>query len=115
MPTPEAYSIFDEWYRTCDWILQTCDRMPKHTRFTLNGRIVNLALDVTALLTEAIYRKEDRPDALRRINLLLEQLRIFFRLSKDRRYISLNQYEFVLESINRVGRMTGGWLKQSQT
>lgn len=113
MPAPEAYSIFDRWYKTCDWILQTCERMPKHTRFTLSGRIVNMALDVTALLTEAIYRK-DRAAALRRVNLLLEQLRIFFRLSKDRRYISLKQYEFILESINEVGRMTGGWLKESE-
>ncbi len=112
MPAIHDFPIFDQWYQACDWILQTCDRMPKHTRFTLSGRIANLALDVTALLTEAIYRK-DRAELLRRVNLLLEQLRIFFRLAKDRRYISLTQYEFAAAAINQCGKMTGGWLKTS--
>jgi len=112
MPDTQKYPLFDQWYHTCDWILQTCDRMPKHTRFTLSGRIANLALDVTALLTEAIYRK-DRADVLRRVNLLLEQLRIFFRLAKDRRYLSLSQYEFAGSAIDRCGKMVGGWLKTS--
>lgn len=112
MPAAQEFPVFDQWYQTCDWILQTCDRMPKHTRFTLSGRIANLALDVTALLTEAIYRK-DRTDLLRRVNLLLEQLRIFFRLAKDRRYLSLSQYEFVSNAINQCGKMVGGWLKIS--
>ncbi len=113
MPAPSAYPIFDDWYRTCDWILQVCDRMPKHTRFTLNGRIVNTALDITALITEAIYSRE-RAQLLQRVNLLLEQLRVLFRISYDRRYINLRQYEFVCEGLNRCGKMAGGWIKSTQ-
>ncbi len=110
MPAPSEYPIFDHWYQTCDWILQTCDRMPKHTRFTISGRIANLALDITALFTESIYSKTRMP-LLQKVNLLLEQLRILFRLSKDRRYINLSQYEFISEALNNSGKMTGGWLK----
>lgn len=84
--------------------------MPKHTRFTISGRIANLALDITALLMESIYSKTRVP-LLQKVNLLLEQLRIMFRLSKDRRYINLSQYEFISEALNRSGKMTGGWLK----
>ena len=88
--------------------------MPKHTRFTLSGRIANLALDITALLTESIYSKTRMP-LLQKVNLLLEQLRILFRLSKDRRYINLSQYEFISEALNSSGKMTGGWLKTLAT
>lgn len=113
MASTDSYPIFDEWYRTCDWILQTCDRMPKHTRFTINGRIANMGLDITALITEAIYTK-DRAPILKQINLLLEQLRILFRLCKDRRYISLPQYEFIAAELNKCGKMAGGWIKSVQ-
>ncbi len=105
-----AYPIFEQWYKTCDWLLQACDRMPKHARFTISGRIANLSLDVTALLVETIYSAEKSAN-LQRLNLLLEQLRIFLRLSKDRRYLSVTQYAFISEAVNETGKMTGGWLE----
>jgi hypothetical protein len=111
MPALTEYPIFDHWYKTCDWILQVCDRMPRHTRFTLSGRIAGFSLDITALLTEAVYSKTRLP-LLQRVNLLLEQLRVLFRLSKDRRYISLAQYEYVTELLLHCGKMNGGWIKK---
>ncbi|MCC6414121.1 MAG: diversity-generating retroelement protein Avd [Saprospiraceae bacterium] len=110
MPPPTAFPVFDTWYKTCDWLLQTCDKMPKHIRFTLSGRIANLALDITALLIEAVYTTDRKP-LLTRTNLLLEQLRILLRLAKDRHYISLQQHAFAANSINETGKMVGGWLK----
>lgn len=107
----QNYALFEHWYKTTDWILDRCDKMPKHTRFTLGGRIANLALDVTSLITEAIYTK-DRQHLLRRINLLLEQLRVLFRLCHDRAYISPVQYEFIQKEIQTAGKMCGGWLKE---
>jgi len=110
MPPVSAYPIFEQWYKTCDWILQTCDRMPKHTRFTVSGRIANISLDITATLIEALYNQEKKP-LLMRLNLYLEQLRIFIRISKDRQYITGTQYAFVSEAINETGKMVGGWIK----
>ena len=110
MPAPSAFPVYDAWYKTCDWILQTCDKMPKHTRFTISGRISNLALDVTLLFIEAIYTSE-RKALLLRINLLLEQLRMLLRLAKDRHYLSLQQHAFAASAINETGKMVGGWLK----
>ena len=110
MPKVSDYPVFDHWYKTCDWILQTCERMPRHTRFTLSGRITNLSLEIVSLLTEAIYTAS-RQTLMQRINLLIEQLRILFRLSKDRRYISLSQYEHISAALYLFGSMIGGWLK----
>lgn len=99
MPIPSDYPIFNHWYKTANWLLERCEAMPKHTRFTVSSRLVNLALDTTELLIEAIYTA-DRSDLLKRINLNLEKLRFFNRLCKDRRYLSLTQYQFFAVSID---------------
>ncbi|NRB53735.1 MAG: diversity-generating retroelement protein Avd [Saprospiraceae bacterium] len=110
MPQPKDYLIFEEWYNTTNWLLDRCERMPKHTRFTISGRIVNLALETVELLLEAIYT-EQRKHLLHQLNLNLEKLRFFNRLCKDRHYLSLTQYEFLARAINKTGKMCGGWLK----
>lgn len=86
--------------------------MPKHTRFTVSSRIVNLCMDATELIIEAIYTKE-RAALLRRINLNLEKLRIFFRLCYERKYIAQSQHHFVQQEINTAGKMCGGWGRQA--
>jgi hypothetical protein len=106
----KPFLLFENWYKTTDWILDKCDRLPKHTRFTLAGRIANIALDTLELLTEAGVSAQKRA-ILTRINLNLEKLRILFRLCYDRKYISITQSEFIQTEINTAGRMVGGWLK----
>jgi len=105
-----APTLLEHWYKTTDWVLDKCDRLPKHTRFTLAGRIANLALETLELITEAAYSKEKKA-LLTQVNLRLEKLRLLFRLCHDHQYISTAQYEFVQAEINTAGRMCGGWLK----
>ncbi|SFF22832.1 diversity-generating retroelement protein Avd [Thermoflexibacter ruber] len=105
------YPIFEHWYKTTDWILDKCDKMPKQTRFTVSSRIAALTIENLELLTEAIYSKAKIP-LLQKVNMNLEKLRIFFRLSKDRQYMSLAQYEYGIQELNQTGRMCGGWLKE---
>lgn len=104
------YPLFEHWYKTTDWILDRCDKMPKHTRFTVSGRVANLAVETMEVQAEAVYSRDKIP-LLRRVNLNLEKLRLFFRLCHDRRYISPSQYEFVQTEINTAGKMCGGWIK----
>ena len=44
--------------------------------------------------------------------MILEKLRVFFRISHGRRYISHAQYEYISGAIDITGRMAGGWLKK---
>lgn len=111
MPNPSEFPLFEHWYKTMSWILDRCDQMPKHTRFTLSSRIVQLCLDIGELIIEAIYKKQRLP-ILYSINVKLEQLRLLIRLSKDRSYLSLSQYEFGIIEINKAGKMCGGWIKK---
>ena len=82
-------------------------------RFTFADRINNLALDIVEDLVEARYsRSRDKPQLLKRVNLRLEQLRILLRLCHRQKYLPHQGYEHAMRSINEVGRMLGGWIKQ---
>jgi len=104
------YPVFEKWSRTLDWILDTVEKYPRSARFTLSGRIANIGLDVMEKIIEAIYTK-DRLPILRMINLYLEKLRVLFRISMERKYLSLRQFEFIAGELRESGQMIGGWQK----
>ncbi|MCK5539087.1 MAG: diversity-generating retroelement protein Avd [Bacteroidales bacterium] len=104
------YPIFELWYKNTDWILDKCEKMPKNVRFSVANRIADLAVENIELITDAIYQKQKRI-YLEKLNRNLEKIRILFRLSHDRRYISTKQYAYISEKINETGKMLGGWLK----
>ena len=107
----DDYPLYVHWYKTLSWILDCVERLPKKVRFSLATRITDLSLEVLELIIEAIYQK-DRVDLLKKVNLNLEKLRVLFRLSFERRYLSIKQYEFISRLLNEAGKMTGGWIKQ---
>lgn len=106
------YPVFVMWMDALDWILDAVEKYPKSVRFTVSGRIANLTLDVMEKIVEAVYTK-DRSGILQSANLNIEKLRVLFRISFKRRYISLSQYEHVSNLLNETGRMIGGWKKGS--
>ena len=104
------YPIFQKWYTTLNWILDKVESFPKSVRFTITTKISNISIEILELIIEMIYNKSKR-NFLLNINLKLEKLRIFFRLTKDRTYLSIKQYEFIIRNIDEVGRMVGGMMK----
>ncbi len=107
----EQYPVFKKWYEILNWIMDRAEKFPKSVRFSITNRILNISMDILELVIEAIYTKE-RSYILRRINLYIEKLRVFFRLSYQRKYINVRQYEFISKEINEFGRMIGGWAKK---
>ena len=106
----EDYSVFDKWTKILDWVLSTVEKFPKSARFSLASRIANISLDVMEEVIEAIYTK-NRVHVLISINLYLEKLRVLFRISFNRRYISSRQFEFISYELIEFGKMIGGWKK----
>lgn len=108
----KTYPLFEHWYKTLDWILSSVEKFPKNARFSLASRIADLALEAMELIIEAIYSK-NRSSIFDTLNLNFEKLRVLFRISHDRKYISVKQYEYISKAINEAGKMTGGWRKIS--
>ena len=101
---------------TADWLGWTLDRtagLPRSARFTFGQRLDNLTLDALLLVTRAVFCPRPQKAALlRELNLVLEQLRVLWRLVEQRRWISQQQLLFADQRLDELGRMTGGWLKQ---
>jgi hypothetical protein len=97
------------------WTLDHTTSLPKSHRFTFGERVDRLTLDCLELTLEAMYATPDKKAVpLRRMNLNLEKLRIFWRLICDRRWISQQQLLFVSQKLDEIGRMVGGWLKDAE-
>lgn len=104
------YPVYEKWQKTTMYLLELCGKYPRNVRFNLCDRITNLSLDVLEEIVEAIYVKRKKA-VLRRSNMNLEKIRTLIHISVLKKYISVNQYDFVTSEINATGRMVGGWLK----
>jgi hypothetical protein len=89
-------------------------KFPKHTRFGLVQKIEGIALLNLDLLIEALYRK-DRYALYEPLNIGLEKLRVFLRLSHDRGLLSAQQLRYAVGEIDEIGRMWHGWTKGGRT
>lgn len=97
-------------YDLLKWSIPTLEKFPKSQRFLLGDRIENHILDVLELLICANYSK-DKIDYLRKVNLKIETLRFFWRLTLDLKYLSTRRYEYVSALLNDIGRLIGSWIK----
>jgi hypothetical protein len=110
---PDKPPIYTALTEIVGWTLDRTADLPKSSRFTFGQRLDNRTLDALELAVRAIFSPPARKRAiLEELNLLLEQLRVLWRLCQDRGWISQQQLVFVVGKIDEVGRMTGGWLKQ---
>ncbi|MCX6788138.1 MAG: diversity-generating retroelement protein Avd [Candidatus Kaiserbacteria bacterium] len=108
----EQLPIFEKTYQIIRWLYPTINKFPKSQRFVLGQQIENTALLILTGIIAA-NGERDKVPALKRVSTLLDTLRILIRLSKDLGFISVKQYVFAAERVNEIGKMLGGWMKQS--
>ena len=105
--------VFVRWTEFLKWLLPATAKFPKRARFTFANRIDNLALDVVEDLVQARYTRR-KSDILKGVNLKLERLRVLLRLCHDLQYLPHQGYEHAARSINEVGKMVGGWIREQE-
>lgn len=112
-PRESDLPIFVKWMEFLKWLVPVTDRLPKKVRFTLSNRVNNLALDLVEDLVEARYSR-NKATILRQANLKLEKLRVLMRISFETGLIPMATFKHSAKSMNEVGKMIGGWLKQQE-
>lgn len=100
-------------YQLLLWLTPAVEKFPRSQKFLLGDRIQTTALDVQESLLEATYTKA-RTRPLNSANMGLEKLRMFFRLAYDLRYLDMCRYEHAARSLDDVGRLVGGWIRQDR-
>jgi hypothetical protein len=103
--------IIQKTYDLILWYIPHLNRMPRDHRFGLGNRMTSLLYGVLEGLIQARYSRT-RNEILRKLNVDLEILRFQTRLLKDFNIFNNRQYEFVSVTMNEIGSMLGGWLRQ---
>ncbi len=101
-------------YQFVLWLIPTVEKFPRSQKFLLGDRLQATALDMLEGLVEATYTREAGL-ILRRVNLLLERLRVLSRLAKDLTLLDLRRYEFAERAVDEIGRLVGGWMKAGRS
>lgn len=114
MSNPKELVILTQTYDLLTWLLPQCERFPKSQRFVVTQRLQAAALDFQEALFEAnAHMGTARLDRLRTADAHLNKLRLYLRLSRQWNWLSSGQYEHVSRMVASVGRLLGGWIKQT--
>ena len=105
--------VITKVYDLVIWSCRHVAKFPRSHRFTLGDRLEVRLYQVLEMLIRAKYTR-DRVSILRAVNVELELLRFQFRMAKDLQCLSVDSYGYAARSVDEVGRLLGGWVKQSE-
>lgn len=114
MPTTKELVIFTQTYDLLTWLLPHCERFPKTQRFVVTQRLQAAALDFQEAIFEANARNgAQRLQHLQAADAQLNKLRLYLRLARQWDWLTSGQYEHVSRIVAQVGRLLGGWIRQT--
>lgn len=99
-------------YRLWLWFDARAASMPRTAQHGTGARMVATSESLMASLVRATYAKrgsDDRAEALAEANVHVAMLRLLTRGCRERKLLSVSQYEHAAEHLVALGRMIGGW------
>ncbi len=115
MPQVNDLVIFTQTYDLLTWLLPQCERFPKTQRFVVTQRLLAAALDFQESIFEANARSGGaRLAHLQAADAQLNKLRLYLRLAHHWAWLSAGQYEHVSRMVAGLGKLLGGWIKQTR-
>jgi hypothetical protein len=110
----EEMVILTRTFDLLTWLLPHCEKFPKAQRYWVVQRLGDAALDFQEALFHAnTQRGEVREAHLRQADAYLTTLRLYLRLAYQWGWLSSGQYEHVSAMIEDIGRLLGGWIRQT--
>jgi hypothetical protein len=106
--------IFTRAFDLLEWLLPRAEKFPAVQRFVLTRRLTNAAMDCI----ESLYHANSLQGAARYHQLQLadahlNKLRFYLRLAHRFQWLSDGQYKHVSVMVSEIGRLLGGWIKQT--
>ena len=107
--------VFTRMFDLLAWLVPRSESFPRVHRHTTTARLLAAAFDSQeALLAARARRGRARLDALREADAALDRLRLYLRLAHQWRWLSDGQYAHVSTRVAEIGRLLGGWLRQTR-
>lgn len=95
------------------WLIPKIDQFPRKQKFLLGERIERTALDFMGLLHQAKYERKRKKSVLMDAHIAFEQFKTLVRLAVGLNLITVEKYEHLSLFIVEIGKMLGGWIKES--
>lgn len=107
--------IFTRTYDLLGWLLPKSEHFPKLYRSTVTQRLMDALLD----FQEALYEAQALGDKIRLRHLRqadadLNKVRLYLRLAQEWGWISPGQYEHTGRMVAEIGRLLGGWIRETK-
>lgn len=84
--------------------------MAKSARYTMGARIENKFLDLLELSHNAYYsKKEEKTEKISKCIFILDTLKYLISVAWEAKLISHNKFEEIVQKLDEIGRMLGGW------
>lgn len=96
------------------WLLPKTEQFPRLYRHSVTQRLMNAALDCQeAVFTAHSTRDVRRREALQNADASLNRLRLYLRLAHQWHWLNDGQYAHVSAQVAEIGKLLGGWIKQT--
>jgi four helix bundle protein len=110
----EPMVIFTRTFDFVDWLIPCTMNFPRSQRFIITKRLQDAALDFYERILEANgCRGKDRLEKLRQADVALDKVRHYLRLASRWDWLSRGQYRHAAGMVAEIGRLLGGWIKQT--
>jgi len=103
--------IFQKTYDFLLWIKPTVQRFAKAHKYSLGIQLENEAIELLRKIVKANFKRGSKRQEIEDCFIHYEVIKIFIRLSKDYKLLSLRQYEFASKELVEIGALLGGWYK----
>ena len=110
----EPMEIFTKTYDLVTWLIPVTLGFPRVERFVTTRRLQDAAYNFLERIVEANRLSgRGRLERLRMADAELDKVRLYLRLAARWEWLSQGQYHHVSEMVQEIGRMLGGWIKQT--
>jgi four helix bundle protein len=106
--------IFARTYDLVTWLIPVTLGFPRAQRFVVTRRLQDAALNFQERIIEAnrLFGRA-RLERLRLADAELDKVRLYLRLAARWEWLSEGQYAHVSAMVREIGRLLGGWIKQT--
>ena len=95
------------------WLIPKIDQFPRKQKYLLGERIERTALDFMASLQKAKYYGSKKKGKLLEAHVIFEQFKTLVRLAVGLQLLPVQKYEYLSQFIVEIGKMLGGWMKNT--
>lgn len=106
--------IFTRTYDFINWLIPQSMKFPRSQRFIVTKRLQDASLDFYELIIEANkFSQKSRYTLLKKADARLDGVRFYLRLCHKWQWLTDGQYNHAANMVSDIGKLLGGWIKQT--